>query len=124
MHTETDNPSTHLDEPSTLRQCSTESVSPEIVERWIRDDTVILIDVREPYEYENDRIPGSFLVSMSCLNLTNFPKNQGLKTVLISEYDGRALAVADLLTKHGFEQIYVLAGGLTTWRTAGLEIEE
>ena len=123
MHRKIDKSPPDIDEPSLLRRWAAETVSPEIVEGWICDETVMLIDVREPHEFENDRIPGSFLVSMSCLKLTNFPKIEGLKTVLISEYDARALAIAELLTKNGFQQIYVLAGGLTTWRAAGLQIE-
>jgi len=94
------------------------------LQSWIDDEAVLLVDVREPHEFERERIAGAFLVSMSRFDAGTFPRVPGLRTVLISEQDGRSLALAERLADEGFSDVFALAGGLAAWRAAGFELDE
>jgi len=94
------------------------------LQAWLDDDAVLLVDVREPYEFERERIAGAFLVSMSRFDPATFPKVKGLKTVLVSEQGPRSSALAERLTEYGFAEIYYLDGGLASWRAAGFDLDE
>lgn len=94
------------------------------LQAWLEDDTVFLVDVREPHEFERERIAGAFLVPMSHFDAASFPRVDGLKTVLVSEQGPRSLALAEQLADSGFPEIYALGGGLAAWRAAGFELDE
>ena len=100
------------------------AINPQALQAWIDDEAVLLVDVREPHEFERERIAGSFLVPMSRFNADTFPRVAGLKTVLVSELDARSLAVAERLSDHDFTEVYALAGGWAAWREAGFELDE
>ena len=92
--------------------------------RWIEDGDIFLVDVREPHEFDEERIAGSFLVSMSRFEVDTFPRLDGLKTVLVSEAGPRSVALAERLHDAGFADIYALEGGIAAWKGAGLETDE
>lgn len=75
-----------------------------------------LIDVREPYEYENANI-GAELIPMGEV-LNNLDKISRTKTVIIHcKSGGRSRTIIDILEKqHGFTNLYNLKGGITAWR--------
>jgi rhodanese-related sulfurtransferase len=100
------------------------AISPQALQAWIDDEAVLLVDVREPHEFERERIAGSFLVPMSRFDAATFPRVAGLKTVLVSELDARSLAMAERLADQGFAEVHALAGGLAAWREAGFELDE
>ncbi len=94
------------------------------LQAWLDDETVFLVDVREPHEFERERIAGAFLVSMSRFEPKTFPRVPGLKTVLVCEQGPRSLALAERLADNGFPEVFALGGGLAAWRTAGFELDE
>ncbi|MBT6095400.1 MAG: rhodanese-like domain-containing protein [Rhodospirillaceae bacterium] len=100
------------------------TISAETLQAWIVDSAVLLIDVREPHEFERERIAGAFLVSMSRFDAATFPRVPGMKTVLVSEQDARSLALVERLTDEGFTPVFALSGGLAAWRTAGYDLDE
>ncbi len=101
-----------------------EPVLPSTLKNWLAAKATLIIDVREPTEYEKGHIPGAFLLSTSRFNIGNFPRVQGLKTVLVSDQGIRALAIAERLMKESFPDIYILASGMAGWCAAGFELEE
>ena len=100
------------------------SVDCGMLQTWMDDEAVLLVDVREPHEFERERIAGAFLVPMSRFDAATFPRVPGLRTVLVSEQDGRSLALAERLADEGFSDVFALAGGLAAWRAAGFELDE
>ncbi len=100
------------------------TVNAATLQAWIDDSAVLLIDVREPHEFERERIAGAFLVSMSRFDAATFPRVAGLRTVLVSEQDARSLALVERLTDEGFTEVFALSGGLAAWRAAGYELDE
>lgn len=99
-------------------------IDPTTLDRWRDDGETFLIDVREPHEFEAARIPGSFLVPMSRLDATAFPRLADIKTVLVCRTGARATAVGERLLEAGSDDLFILDGGLAAWTAAGFETED
>ena len=99
-------------------------IDPCTLNDWINDGNAFVIDVREPQEYEESRIAGSFLVPMSRFDPTTYPHIPDLKTVLVCQWGMRAIVVAERLHEAGFPDIHILQGGLKAWTEDGFEVEE
>ena len=94
----------------------------------------VIVDVREPGEFQNWRITGAMLIPRGVLepavDLDNPQRNQALanargeKVVLYCGTGGRSALAADVLQKMGFTDIESLAGGITNWRNSGYPIEQ
>jgi adenylyltransferase/sulfurtransferase len=87
----------------------------EVNERITRGENVLLVDVREPWEYELCRIPGSKLIPLGAL-----PAN--VNTLLDSEnvicychHGMRSLDAAAWLRQQGVESAKSMAGGIESW---------
>jgi rhodanese-related sulfurtransferase len=94
----------------------------------------VIVDVREPGEYQSWRISGAVLIPRGVLepavDLDNPQRNQvlanarGEKVVLYCGTGGRSALAADVLQKMGFTDVESLAGGITNWRNTGYPIEQ
>jgi phage shock protein E len=88
-----------------------------------RDDVVVL-DVREPFEYEAGHIPGVTLIPMGEVpqRLSEIPTD---KTVVVSCRTGnRSAQVTDYLRQQGFDNVHNMSGGIVDWQAAGYDIEQ
>jgi phage shock protein E len=88
-----------------------------------RDD-VVVIDVREPFEYEAGHIPGVTLIPMGEVpqRLSEIPTD---KTVIVTCRTGnRSAEVTDYLRQQGFDNVHNMSGGIVDWQAAGYEIEQ
>ncbi|MDD2430466.1 MAG: rhodanese-like domain-containing protein [Firmicutes bacterium] len=80
-----------------------------------QSDSLLIVDVREPFEYEAGHIPGSILIPLGDIPtfLNNLPKN---KTILVVCRSGRrSLEAARLLAENGFEEVLNYEGGMLEW---------
>jgi molybdopterin/thiamine biosynthesis adenylyltransferase/rhodanese-related sulfurtransferase len=78
-------------------------------------DSLTLIDVREPYEYEIARIEGSRLIPLGELetHLSELPRTG---TVVCQCHSGvRSEQAARILREAGFENVFNLEGGIDAW---------
>lgn len=85
---------------------------------------VVLLDVREPYEYQAGHIPGVKLISMNDVpnQMDEIPRD---KTVILTCRSGnRSEQVADFLRKQGFTNVHNMQGGILAWQQAGYPIEK
>jgi rhodanese-related sulfurtransferase len=99
-------------------------VDPQTVNLLRERDDVLLIDVREQFEYDAGHIPGITLIPMGQIpnRLTDIPKD---KTVIISCQTGRRSAqIAGFLQEQGFTNIHDLDGGFSAWQRTGLPVEQ
>ncbi len=104
--------------------CPVSCVDAVQLSEWMKDEDIFMVDLREPEDYEESRIAGAFLLPMSRLDAGSFPRVPGLKTVLVCQSGFLAPIARDDLINAGFENIYVLDGGLGAWTAAGFEIDE
>lgn len=84
---------------------------------------VVIIDVREPYEYQESRIPGVILMPMNSVpqRLDEIPRD---KTVVVMCRSGnRSSRVVQFLRQQGFTNVHNMAGGILAWSRAGYSTE-
>jgi rhodanese-related sulfurtransferase len=83
----------------------------------------MLIDVREPQEYEFEHVPGALLLPLSFLDPDLFPKITEKRMMFICGVGKRSAAVCKQLSKAGFTNLTNIQGGLDAWREASLDLE-
>ena len=83
---------------------------------------IVLIDVREPGEYESERIPGALLYPLSTFDPAMLPPDEPRQLVFQCGSGKRSAAAAALRAKAGATRIAHLTGGIAAWRAAGLPL--
>jgi rhodanese-related sulfurtransferase len=90
------------------------------MQKWLRDDEAVLVDVREPEEYREERIPGALPLPLSQFDASALPCALGKRAVLVCFIGGRSARAAELLFEAGHSRAFHLDGGLFAWKEAGL----
>jgi adenylyltransferase/sulfurtransferase len=87
----------------------------ELKQKIDRGDKFVLLDVREPHEYQIARIPGSILIPLGDLpkRLSELDKNADI--VAQCKSGGRSQKAVDLLKQNGFQYVRNMTGGITAW---------
>lgn len=75
----------------------------------------VLLDVREPWEFETARIEGATLVPMRSIasQVQNF--DPGQEIVVVCHHGVRSRMVGLFLENHGFSNVINLSGGVDAW---------
>jgi hydroxyacylglutathione hydrolase len=84
-----------------------------------RSAETMILDVREPEEYERSRVPGAINLPQADLasRLAELPRYCSL--TLICRSGARSLRAAQFLRQVGFEQVANVQGGMLAWQAAG-----
>lgn len=87
-----------------------------------RDD-VIVIDVREQWEYDEGHIPNVTHIPMDEISsrLSEIPTDK--EVVVTCRSGNRSGQVADFLRQQGYTNIHNMTGGILDWQAAGLPVE-
>ena len=104
------------DEPAPVAvNNATEITSLELKKRLDRGEKLTIIDVREPNEYQINRIEGSILIPLGDVprRYAEFDPNQELITQCKS--GARSGRAADFLRSVGFKKVLNLKGGILDW---------
>lgn len=75
----------------------------------------LLLDVREPWEYELCHLSGSRLLPMQAVPSSIESIDRQAETVVICHHGIRSLQVAHFLERNGFASVYNLSGGIDAW---------
>ena len=88
-----------------------------------RDAGAFILDVRTTEEWNEFHVPGSTLIPIDELpkRVAEVPKDQ--EVVVVCRSGNRSATGRDVLLKAGYPQVTSLAGGLTTWRSAGKPVD-
>ena len=94
---------------------ATEISVTELKARMDRGEDVFVLDVREPHEYEINRIPGSTLIPLGDLaeRVAELDANREIITQCKSGM--RSARAASFLREHGFKNVKNLKGGVLAW---------
>jgi rhodanese-related sulfurtransferase len=93
-----------------------ENVTPsELKSRLEAGEVPVLLDVREPWEFELARIEGSTLVPMSRLEERFTELDPDSETVVICHHGNRSAYVTQALQRAGFKKVLNLEGGLDAY---------
>ena len=82
----------HLVETSASPTQEVIDLTPEDVHGRLNANAAVLVDVREASEYENERIPGAFLMPLSFFEAEAFPALPGVEVVLMCAVGKRSAA--------------------------------
>ena len=87
------------------------------------DGNTVVLDVREPIEWEMGHVPGALLISLGQLrhNLDQVPREAHI--AVICEAGIRSSSAASLLQAEGFPHIVNVTEGTGGYRNAGLPVE-
>lgn len=89
----------------------------ELAQKLAGRDKPLLVDVREPWEYEICRIEGSQLIPMGSIPANLQALDTGDDVVCYCHRGQRSLDVAVWLRSQGVENARSLAGGIERWAT-------
>ncbi len=82
----------------------------------------LVVDVREPDEYESGHIPGAILVPLSTV-LSNTSEFESDETVyVVCRSGGRSMQACEVLHEVGVSNVVNVAGGTMGWISLGNEI--
>jgi sulfur-carrier protein adenylyltransferase/sulfurtransferase len=92
------------------------TISPgELKAKLDRKDKFVLVDVREPYEYEICSIPGSKLIPLGELPARLSELDSADDIVLHCKVGGRSAKALRVLQEAGFRKLNNLKGGIAAW---------
>jgi rhodanese-related sulfurtransferase len=82
----------------------------------------LVVDVREPHEFDAVRLDGAALVPMSqfASRWQDLPRDRPL--LLMCASGSRSAAATAHLARNGFADVANVAGGITDWQRAGLPV--
>ncbi|MBV9105856.1 MAG: molybdopterin-synthase adenylyltransferase MoeB [Verrucomicrobia bacterium] len=80
-----------------------------------RKDKFVLVDVREQFEYDISRIPGSRLIPLGELPARLSELDSADEIVLHCKVGGRSAKALRILQEAGFRKLNNLQGGITAW---------
>jgi rhodanese-related sulfurtransferase len=83
-----------------------------------------VVDVREPFEFEEGHIPGSINVPRGVLEFSDQLTNRRNKVILYSGHQKRSSLSAINLHKLKFREVRVLEGGFAAWSASFPEMIE
>ena len=112
-----------------------QEIDADSLEDWTRGrDDLLLVDVREPEEFQVGHLPGAILVPRGTLEAAADPGTKHRHpllcdarcrpVVLYCASGGRSALAARTLQEMGFEEVYSLAGGMDVWEAEGFPVEE
>jgi sulfur-carrier protein adenylyltransferase/sulfurtransferase len=76
----------------------------------------LLLDVRQPEEYEAGHIPGAMLIPLGELEARREELERGKKIITYCRSGHRSMAAAIALCGLGFKDVHSLEGGIVNWR--------
>jgi adenylyltransferase/sulfurtransferase len=87
----------------------------ELNERRNRGEDIMLIDVREPHEWEITRIPGAVLMPLNTLAARLAELDSSREIVLQCHHGQRSMRALEFLRQSGFRKLKNLSGGIDAW---------
>jgi rhodanese-related sulfurtransferase len=97
--------------------------APELA-AWLADEArakPVLLDVREPWEFETCHIAGSLPMPMNTVPARIDELEEEAPVVCICHHGARSMQVAAFLERNGFAQVTNLTGGVHAW---ALQVDE
>jgi len=105
-----------------MNDTAIEALAPTDVAQVLRTGRVLLVDVREPLEYQQERIAGALLYPLSTFDNAALPRGDFPRVVFHCGSGKRSLAAAEKRVAAGSHGVAHMAGGIQAWKDAGLPV--
>ena len=112
------------------KSCINEITPAELKAKLDTKEDFLLVDVREPAEFEHGHIDGAHLVPRGIVEAAadpSYPKHyaplsgaRNRQIVVYCATSGRSAMAAAVLQMMGFKDVLNLAGGITRWEAEGM----
>ena len=93
------------------------------IKRGLADDSILLVDVREPHEFAAGRIPGSISHPLSTFDPGELPADPGRRVVFSCASGVRSVRAIELAQAAGWDVDAHYRGGFKEWALAGEPVE-
>ena len=102
------------------------NLPPQMVQQLISSDSnVVLLDVREKWEFETCNIESSINIPMGAFPAAAKDFDDQAQTIVICHHGARSMQVANYLENAGFINVINLDGGIDAWAmTIDLDMEQ
>lgn len=92
----------------------------------INHKNALVLDVREPSEYNNGHLLNAKLLPLGKLNerVSELEKYKDQPILVVCRSGNRSGSACAMLAKHGYTQAYNLAGGVTAWQSSNMPLEK
>jgi rhodanese-related sulfurtransferase len=102
-----------------------QDVSPRQLFEMLQKDAskLVVLDVREPWEFNMGRVPDAVLIPLGQLEDRVDELDPDQPIAVICQHGVRSLSAAALLGSRDFKKIYNIVGGTTAWIEEGLPTE-
>ena len=102
-----------------------EDVSLDALKAGLEDGSILLVDVREPNEWNAGHIEGAVLNPLSNFDPAALPKAEGKRVVLHCRSGKRSVTALGLAQDNGRADVRAhFAGGMLEWAGAGEPVAE
>lgn len=92
------------------------SISPkELKARLDKGDKLVLLDVREQWEYDLAKMTGSILIPLGTLPHSMANLNRDAEIIAICHHGMRSADATNFLLQQGFTNVKNLIGGIDAW---------
>jgi rhodanese-related sulfurtransferase len=110
-------------DPYTRAMPTKGEATPQQAHDAVSSGGAVLIDVREPWEWEQQRIGGAVLIPLAEVpeRLGEIPDDRDV--YVYCRVGGRSGRAVEFLHEHGRPRAINVAGGIEGWEEAGLPIE-
>lgn len=97
-------------------QTKYDNITVEQAEKLIAAGEVMVIDVREPYEYQSGHIPKAKLIPLGTLPGGLAGLDTEKPYLLVCRSGNRSAQAASIMVKAGFKNVSNMSGGMLAWK--------
>src|SRR6187397_2973316 len=110
--------------PGTQTTQQIEEVEPFEAAQEIEGGDVVLIDTREPHEYQEAHLEGGKLVPPGLLadEIPTAAPDKSARTILYCRTGNRSYKAAEQLQALGYQNVASMEGGIVLWQEQGLPV--
>jgi adenylyltransferase/sulfurtransferase len=94
---------------------TTEITAVDLKKRLDRGDKLTIVDVREPHEYQINKISGSLLIPLGDIPKRYVELDPNDELIMQCKVGGRSAKAADFLRSKGYNKVLNLTGGILDW---------
>jgi len=92
------------------------NVNPQQAQELIAGEPdLIILDVREPHEFQEGHIPGAIIIPLGVLKDNLNALDSSSPILLVCRSGNRSMQAAGILLDEGYKELYNLSGGMLDW---------